>query len=331
MLTIIWPWIWLLFPLPLLFKRIKQKQQGGHLKLPATGKLTGVQQQKASTKKYGYWLLWLLFLTAICRPQWFGDPIDLPSKGRDLMVAVDLSGSMQIEDMVLNNQTVDRFTMIRHVVSDFIQRRKGDRIGLILFADHAYLQAPLTLDRRSVSQFLKEAQIGLVGKQTAIGEAIGLAVKRFDKVKESNRILILLTDGSNNAGVLDPQQAADIAAKQGITIYTIGVGADILEQRTLFGRQRVNPSMDLDINALKAISNKTHGKFFRARNTEELEKIYHEIDKLEPIARDQQTYRPRSELFYYPLALMLLLHVFMCLSRLPTLQNLTKIKSGEQK
>ena len=317
MLTLAWPWLLILLPLPLLFQKQHKQEIGGHLKLPTTSttQLVGTIQTKFS--KRWYWLMWVLLVLAIARPQWLGDPIELPSKGRDLMVAVDLSGSMQIEDMVLNNQTVDRFTMVQNVVSNFIDRRKGDRIGLILFADHAYLQAPLTLDRRSVAQFLKEAQIGLVGKQTAIGEAIGLAVKRFDKVKKSNRVLVLLTDGSNNAGVIEPIAAAKIAAERGITIYTIGVGADAMEQRTFFGRQRINPSMDLDENTLQQIAKMTHGKYFRAKDGQQLEDIYKDIDKLEPVARDQQTYRPRSELFYWPLGLMLLINILISLSGMP--------------
>jgi Ca-activated chloride channel family protein len=265
------------------------------------------------------WLLWSLLVLAVARPQWLGDPIELPTQGRDLMVAVDLSGSMQIEDMVLNGKTVDRFSVIQKVVSDFIERRAGDRIGLILFADAAYLQAPLTQDRRSVAQYLKEAQIGLVGKQTAIGDAIALAVKRFDNLDKSSRVLVLLTDGSNNAGSIDPDQAAAIAAKRNVTIYTIGVGADVMERRTLFGIERVNPSADLDEDQLKRIADVTHGKYFRARDPKELQQIYQEIDRLQPISRDPLTYRPQSELFYWPLGLALLLSLALSLSMtLPT-------------
>ena len=327
MLTLTWPWLFLLLPLPLLLRQKHSlahasASQGGHLQLPGAsrGELKS-QRTPNRQSRLAYWFMWVLLISAIARPQWLGDPIELPSKGRDLMLSVDLSGSMQIEDMVLNGKAVDRFTLIQHVVSDFIERRSGDRLGLILFADHAYLQAPLTQDRRSVAQFLQEAQIGLVGKQTAIGEAIALAVKRFDQVDESNRVLILLTDGSNNAGSIEPEQAAAIAAKRGVTIYTIGVGADVMERRTLFGRERVNPSMDLDETQLTKIANMTHGHYFRARNTQELEQIYQEIDKLEPISRDQLTYRPQSELFYWPLGLMLLISMLISLSHLPSLSS----------
>lgn len=318
MLTVAWPLALILLPLPFIFWRRQTVQaEGGRLQLPGisqTGKANITSHSRQSRKRY--WLMWSLLVLAIARPQWLGDPIELPSQGRDLMLAVDLSGSMQIEDMVINGKVVDRFTLIQHVVSEFIERRKGDRIGLILFADHAYLQAPLTQDRRSVAQFLKEAQIGLVGKQTAIGESIALAVKRFDKMDESNRVLILLTDGSNNAGNIDPEQAAQIAANRKVTIYTVGVGADVMERRTLFGRERVNPSMDLDENQLKHIADVTHGRYFRARNSQELEQIYQEIDKLEPVSRDQLSYRPQAELFYWPLALALLTSIWIALGQL---------------
>ncbi|WP_297897265.1 VWA domain-containing protein [Shewanella sp.] len=319
MLTIAWPWLLILLPLPLIFWRQQTVQvDGGRLQLPGISQ-TGKQSSAANThqSRKRYWLMWSLLVLAIARPQWLGEPIELPSQGRDLMMAVDLSGSMQIEDMVVNGKTVDRFTLIQHVVSDFIERRKGDRIGLILFADHAYLQAPLTQDRRSVAQFLKEAQIGLVGKQTAIGEAIALAVKRFDKMDESNRVLILLTDGSNNAGNIEPEQAAEIAANRKVTIYTVGVGADVMERRTLFGRERVNPSMDLDEKQLTHIADVTHGRYFRARNSQELDQIYQEIDRLEPVSRDQLSYRPQVDLFYWPLALALLTSLWIALGQLP--------------
>ena len=320
MLTLALPWLLIFLPLPLLFKKKQQQQQaklGGHLYLPGSDvEAQSLTSKRSNTSVKVYWLLWFLLVIAVARPLWVGEPIELPSEGRDLMLSVDLSGSMQIEDMVLEGKTTDRFTLIQHVISQFIERRKGDRIGLILFADHAYLQSPLTQDRRTVAQYLNEAEIGLVGRQTAIGEAIALAVKRFDQVGESNRVLILLTDGSNNAGAISPEQATDIAAKRGITIYTIGVGAEVMERRTLFGKERVNPSMDLDERQLKQIATQTGGSYFRARNSEELERIYHEIDKLEPISRDQLSYRPQSELFYWPLGLALLLSILKSLSSL---------------
>lgn len=315
MLTLAWPWLLLLLPLPLLIRQKNTKQlTGGELNMPGIAHTREVTvSQGRNTSRLFYYLMWALLVLAVARPQWVGQPIDIPTKGRDLMVAVDLSGSMQIEDMVLNGRAVDRFSVIRQVVSDFIAKRKGDRLGLILFADHAYLQTPLTPDRRSVAQYMREAQIGLVGKQTAIGEAIALAVKRFDKVKNSNRILVLLTDGSNNAGNIEPMEAARIAAKRHVTIYTIGVGVDVMQPQGFFGTQQVNPSADLDEQTLSAIAKLTHGRYFRARNPQELQQIYEEINKLQPVSRDQQSYRPRSELFYWPLGLALLCSIGLAL------------------
>ena len=318
MLTFQWLWLLVLLPLPMLIRnRDNKPQQGGHLLLPSNTDETLVQKKEQRYKPQKLsWLIWIFMIIALTRPQWLGDPIELASDGRDLMVAVDLSGSMQIEDMVLNGKTVNRFRLIQDVVGDFIERRKGDRLGLILFADHAYLQAPLTQDRRSVAQFLKEAQIGLVGKQTAICEAIALGVKRFDRIDESNRILVLLTDGSNNAGDIQPKLAAEIAAKRGVTIYTIGVGADVLERRGLFRTEKVNPSKDLDETQLKEIAKLTNGQYFRARNSRELERIYQEIDNLEPVSREQITYRPQQELFYWPLAIALALSLLQMMTRM---------------
>ncbi|WP_298775284.1 VWA domain-containing protein [uncultured Shewanella sp.] len=325
MLTLAWPWLLILLPLPFIIRKKSQStEQGGHLHLSGVEPLSLQSSNiKQSLTRKRYWLIWGLLVLSAARPLWMGDPIDLPAKGRDLMLSVDLSGSMQIEDMQINGQSVDRFTLVQHVLSNFIERRKGDRIGLILFADHAYLQSPLTLDRRSVAQFLTEAQIGLVGKQTAIGEAIALAVKRFDNIDKSNRVLILLTDGSNNAGSISPEQAAAIAEKRGIKIYTVGIGADVMERRTLFGTERVNPSMDLDEAQLKSIANTTGGRYFRARNPQELQQIYQEIDKLEPISRDQLTYRPQSELFYWPLSIALIVSILIALSYLPWFPSFT--------
>lgn len=227
--------------------------------------------------------------------------------------------------MELDGRIVDRFTLVQKVVGDFIERRAGDRIGLILFADHAYLQSPLTLDRRSVATFLREARVGLVGRQTAIGEAIALAVKRFENLEESNRVLVLLTDGTNNAGNIDPDPAAAIAAERKVTIYTVGVGADVSTRRGA-GRDRSNPSVDMDEAQLERIAEVTHGRYFRARSSSELESIYQEIDKLQPVARDVQTYRPKKELFYYPLAAALLLSLLSALSSAGFLARTSKTR-----
>jgi Ca-activated chloride channel homolog len=189
---------------------------------------------------------------------------------------------------------------------------------VILFGTQAYLHVPLTFDRKTVETLLNESFIGITEDepQTSIGDAIGLAVKRLQDEKNESRVLILLTDGANTAGELSPLKAAEIAAQHHLKIYTIGIGADEMLVRSLFGTRRVNPSADLDEKTLKAIADITGGRYFRARNTEELNQIYFILDQLEPVEKDKQFFRPKSDLFYWPLAMSLALTGFLAASRL---------------
>jgi Ca-activated chloride channel family protein len=244
---------------------------------------------------------------------WVGDPIDLPVSGRDLMLAVDISGSMQIEDIVQGGKQVSRLAAVKKVAGDFIERRVGDRIGLILFGSQAYVQTPLTFDRKTVQSLLQDSAIGLAGEQTAIGDAIGLAVKRLLENPQGSKVLVLLTDGASNAGEVQPIKAAELAAKQGLTIYTIGIGADEMIVNSFFGAQRVNPSADLDEKTLSEIAKATGGKYFRARDGKQLEKIYALLDELQPVIQDKQTFRPQRALFYWPLGVAMLLASLMLL------------------
>ncbi len=257
-------------------------------------------------------LAWAFLVTAVARPQFIGDTVKQSITGRSLMLAVDISGSMQAADMVIGGQAVTRLDAVKVVASDFIKKRKGDRIGLILFGSQAYLQAPLTFDRKTVNILLGESQLGLAGRETAIGDAIGLAVKRLRKEDKKNRVLILLTDGANTTGNVDPLKAADLAAQEKVKIYTIGIGADGRVIQTPFGRQRVGGS-DLDEPTLTAIAEKTNGRYFRARDVKDLQNIYAALDKVEPISKDELSYRPIKELYYYPLALALALSTFIAL------------------
>ncbi|TDF39878.1 VWA domain-containing protein [Alteromonadaceae bacterium M269] len=328
-----WIWAFAALPLPFLFRLLPSREQGQLTALKVPMLMRGLETQEESKKRRSnmIWLAllaWISLVTAAARPQWLGEPVSIPAEGRDLMVAVDLSGSMKIDDMEVNGRRVDRLVMIKSVLSQFIQRRVGDRIGLILFADTAYLQTPLTYDRETVKQYLDETVIGLVGEQTAIGDAIGLAVKRFDEKKESNRVLILLTDGQNTAGNITPEQANQLAIEKDITVYTIGVGADEMLVRSLFGTRRVNPSQELDENMLTTLAESTGGQYFRARDAESLQAIYATLDELEPIERESRQLRPLRALFYYPLALALLLSV--CFFIAPLWQNFQgQRQSGE--
>ncbi len=252
-------------------------------------------------------IAWALLVLAAARPQWVGDPVALRITGRDLMLAVDLSGSMKRRDMQVEKDWVTRLDVVKRVAGEFIERRDGDRIGLILFGTRAYLQAPLTFDRPTVRTLLEESVIGLAGEQTAIGDAIGLGVKRLRERPAENRVLILLTDGANTAGEVHPMDAARYAAKLGLKIYTIGVGADVAMMRRLYGSVRVNPSADLDEPTLSAIARATGGRYFRARQTDELVQIYRTLDELEPVISDDEQFRPTIELYFWPLGLALVL------------------------
>jgi len=328
MLGFDYPWIALLAPLPLLAYWLlpRAQRREAALRVPfyqqlAADDATTPHHVQGRTRLALLALLWLLLLAAACSPRWIGDPVSLPSSGRDLMLAVDLSGSMQIEDMKIQNERVARITAIKAVVDEFIKRRKGDRVGLIVFGTQAYVQAPLTFDLETVSRFLREAQIGFAGDATAIGDAIGLATKRVRERPGERHVLVLLTDGANNAGSVSPQAAAKIAAENHVVIYTIGIGADEMELPgmfgTRFGARRVNPSQDLDEKALTNIAETTGGRYFRARNPEELAGIYNLLDKLEPVEDNSQTYRPERTLFFWPLGAATLLSLIWAATGLP--------------
>lgn len=316
MLNLIWPWVFWLLPLPFLARLLlpKSGRRQAALFVPFYREVLSFEREterSGAGRKIGRWLLllviWCLLLAAAARPQWLGDPVPLPTVGRDLMLAVDISGSMAEEDMVLAGNRLTRLTLVKKVVNDFIERRVGDRVGLLLFGSEPYIQAPLTFDRRTVGILLNEAEIGFAGKKTSIGDAIGLAVKRLRDRPVGNRVLILLTDGSNTAGAVEPLTAAGLAAKTGVRIHAIGVGADEMVVRDFFGSRRVNPSADLDEETLRKIVEQTGGRYFRARNPKELEKIYQMIDELEPIEQESEIFRPVKSLFHLPLAGALIL------------------------
>lgn len=314
MLEFDYPWLLALLPLPLLLRWLipEKEQQDAALKVPfyqdlasASTSIRGeLQNSKLSIALLS--LVWLAALAAAAAPKWIGEPVSLPSSGRDLLIAVDISGSMDTEDMVLNNTQVNRLSIVKQVVGDFVVRRESDRLGLVLFGSQAYLQAPLTFDRSTVNTLLQEAQLGFAGEKTAIGDAIGLAVKRLRARPESSRVLILLTDGANTSGEVTPLKAAELAKQEHIKIYTVGVGATEMTVPGLFGSnfgaRRVNPSADLDEATLKTIAESTGGRYFRARNPEELNNIYAILDTLEPVEQNDEVFRPVRNLFNWPLA-----------------------------
>lgn len=317
MFEFIWWWLWLLLPLPIIITLfIRPIPRQAAIRFPQLPNNIGIKKGTNFLRFFLITLGWIALVGAITRPVWYGDPISMQSEHRDMMLAVDLSGSMDIRDMVKENgETVNRLSAVKDVVTDFVNKRQGDRIGLVLFADHGYLQTPLTLDRNTVSEQLDRAVLGLIGQSTAIGEGLGVATKTFIDSKAKQRVIILLSDGANTSGVIDPIEAAKLAKKNNVIIYTIGVGADEMYQRSLFGTRVVNPSQDLDEKTLMEIAKMTGGQYFRARNPKELAQIYNIIDSLEPISEVEQTWRPQDELFRYPLAFSLFISVLLVILR----------------
>ena len=310
-----WPWAWLALPLPLLAHRFlppRPARAGRALRVPGVESFAGLAASEGRRR----WRLrpatvllalgWVALVAATARPQSVGEPVRASSEGRDLMLGIDISGSMREADLYAGNTRATRMAVVRQVAKDFVARRAGDRVGLIMFGSEAYVQTPLTDDHETVQHFLDQAAVGLAGRSTAIGDAIGLAVKRLRERPAASRVLVLLTDGANSAGAVEPRQAARLAAASGIRVHTIGVGAESPRPGALgavFGARRA----ELDEATLREVAELTGGAYFRARDRDELERIYREIDTLEPSADETSAHRPRTERYAWPLGAALAL------------------------
>jgi len=306
-----WPWMVAFLPLPLLSYALwpAAEARGSAVYLPFADGVAAVDARASNGiawRRLLYALVWSLLVLASMRPQWLGDPIPAPTSGRRLLLAVDVSGSMAIQDMAGGRS---RLQVVQEVAGRFIDHRRGDRVGLILFGTRPYLQAPLTADLQTVHRFLDDAVVGVAGTETAIGDAIGLAIKRLradgDTAALHETVMVLLTDGQNDAGVMPPLEAAHMAGETGLRIYTIGVGAAAGEG--YYGLSAGNT--DLDEGALRSIAQLTGGEYFRATDDSSLEQVYRRIDELEPTRGTRQWLRPRDEWFGWPLALALLISV----------------------
>lgn len=309
-----WPWMLLALPLPWLVRRLLPATPpgGAALRLPHGDRLVeGAAGSAPAHRPRGRrwplamaWLAWGLLCVAAARPQQLGEPVQPPHLGRELMLAVDLSGSMADEDMLLGARPVDRLTAAKAVLADFLERREGDRVGLLVFGRRAYVLAPPTADRDTVRQQLLDTAVGLAGRETAIGDAIGLAVKRLAEGDQApgERVLVLLTDGVNTAGLLEPLRAAELARAHGVRVHTVafgGAGGEL----SMFGYRLPFPagSEQIDEDTLQAVAEVTGGRMFRARDTGELAGIYAEIDRIEPVERPGEALRPRIERYHWPL------------------------------
>ena len=318
MIHVAWPWMAAALPLPWLHHRLRRAAQSGGAAvfLPFSASFEQVGAGLAAARTPGrllFALIWILLVLAAMRPQWLGEPLPAPTTGRRILLAVDVSGSMATEDMA---NDASRLQVVQQVAGRFIDGRRGDQIGLILFGTRPYVQSPVTADLGTVHRFLDEAMVGVAGSQTAIGDAIGMAIKRLRSSPTEaaggaakHTVLILLTDGQSNAGALDPIQAAHFAKQVGLRVYTIGVGAPA--GSGFFG---LGGNNDLDEATLKAIASITGGQYFRATDARALQAVYRQIDRLEPVAGRAEWLRPTDEWFLYPLAAAFLLSIPAALS-----------------
>lgn len=322
MLEIAYPWMFGLLVLPLLVRLFTRpyKEQREAVQAPffdQLKKITGrIPERGAVVLRPRFFqrimlpLAWILIVSALARPQWVEDPITKIESGRDLMLAVDLSGSMEARDFTdVEGNRIERLEAVKLVLEDFISRRKGDRLGLILFGTAAYLQVPFTQDYDTFRLLLDEAQVRMAGPQTMIGDAIGLAIKLFEKSESENKVMILLTDGNDTGSLVPPSRAAGIAYQNGVTIHTIAIGDPLT-----VGEQ------ELDVAALREISEITDGQYFMGMDRLELQDIYRRLDELEPVEFEALSYRPRQPLFHYPLGIFitiyLLYHLLMAIRSL---------------
>lgn len=263
-----------------------------------------------------------LLVTALARPQEGRKSTEILSAGVDILLAIDTSGSMQAMDFEKNNQPVDRLTVVKDVVSEFIDSREFDRMGMVVFGNEAFTQCPLTLDHDILHSFLKKLQIGVAGDSTAIGSAIGISVKRLKDLESKSKVIILLTDGRNNAGNITPLQAAEIAKTYDIKIYTVGVGTHgeaPFPMNTPFGRKMLMQKVEMDEDSLKKIAEQTGGRYFRATDSDSLKQIYAQIDSLEKSEVkwiDHSEYRELFPLFLIPALLLVLAETILAQTRL---------------
>ncbi len=306
-----WPWALLALPLPWLMRWWPRRNAAAPaLRVPyAAGALAELGQASGVAGwrigRLLLWLAWACLCVAMARPQQLGEPVTPPQQGRQMMLAVDVSGSMSEPDMMLGNQVVQRLSAAKAVLADFLDRRAGDRVGLLIFGERAYTLTPITADLTTVRNQLTDSEVGLAGRDTAIGDAIALAVKRLREEPEGQRVLILLTDGVSNAGVLQPLRAAELAKAEGVRVYPVAFGGD--GGMSLFGVQIAAGDDPVDEATLRRIAELTGGRAFRARNTDELAGIYAELDRLEPITAAGAAVRPYIERYAWPLALAMLL------------------------
>ncbi len=317
------PYVFLLLPLPFLIWFLLPRvntELSSALRVPFFNAMQGIveQEKKGLTKQHGFTLLffiWILLLIALAGPCWVGKPRPITRNGHNIMLVLDLSPSMAVNDMIWNNKPATRLAIVKQAAHDFVQHRLNDKMGLIVFGERAYLQTPLTYDHLNVLHRLNDATAGLAGKSTSIGDALGLAVKHLQNVPDKGRVIILLTDGANNSGVLAPFKAAELSRDAAIKVYTIGLGA-ASDTKTFNGLfLSMNASAELDENTLTEIAKLTGGQYFRATDMTSLQTIYQAINQMETSSQEQITIRPKHDYYPWPLMLALLLLIYTLLEQ----------------
>ncbi len=305
MLEFVHPWALLLLPLPLLMRLLPAyREQRDSVKVPFFQVLLNLSGQRPRTgaevpqrralQSLLVSLMWLALVSAACKPEWVGAPVEQQREGRDLMVAVDLSGSMETQDFTLpDNSRIDRLQAVKYVLGELAQQRRSDRLGLIVFGSAAYLQTPFTAEQSVWSQLLEESRIGMAGQSTVFGDAIGLAIKLFQDSDAPHRVLIVLTDGNDTGSRVPPVDAAKVAAAEHIRIYPIAIG-----DPAAAGEEA------LDIETLDRVAEITGGKSFQALNRQALEAVSQTIGELEPAIYESVSFRPRHSLHWVPVALV---------------------------
>lgn len=321
----IWPFSFLFLLLPFaVYFLIPKKQKDlktQALKIPFFNQVVKLKKTSSiALKKEKFNLIflslaWIFFVIAAARPVWFLNHKTLPIETRNIILALDVSGSMQEQDFVVNNTAVDRLTAVKEVVDNFLSKRVEDNIALVLFADEAYTYAPLSYDKKTLKSLLKEINHGIAGNQTAMGDGLALAVQNAIKVPAESQIVILLSDGEASQGLVGLNEAIKLAKDNQVKVYTIGIGNPENYQQ-VFGMKMAIPS-SLDEQTLSFIAKETGGEYFLAQNTDTLEKIYQQIDKLEKDESAQKNVKPKKELFFIPLALGLIFLFPVLLKRRP--------------
>ncbi len=302
-----YPWLFVLLPLPLLgwYWLPLYREARSAVRVPffkAMSQALDLTPLQAGVRQNHLQLLlnltlWCLLLAALARPVWIEPPLEQTSPSRDLLLAIDISLSMQAQDYLnKQGQSVDRLTAVKEVVQDFIDKRPDDRIGLILFGDAAYTQAPLTLDHNSLKILLDEVGIGMAGPNTAIGDAIGLSVRMLENSQQPDKVVILLTDGNDNHSAIPPDQAAELAAQKHIRVHSIGIGDP-----------NASGEGAVDQQALALLANSTGGRSFMANDRSALQEVYATLDQITPQQVQTLRYQPKRDLFWWPLGLALAL------------------------